>query len=211
MAPSKACFDYSNGSTIVQDGVIYYSPNCTRPVIIPSRPVYSDFIPLAPSLIFTPFESLCTMPCIEEVAFSFDGPSGEIQRETHFRMNKYDIQCWFMEEEHIVKVAQAIQLHYGIHGSLPPKPLLFHFDHAHKSHKVAKRMICVAWEWFAIWMGVISYFIVKSASLTPSGKPDNSSPAPDWYNFLQKQHNFSEAWLDGLLISTVCKFDLGTL
>ena len=238
MAPSKACFDYSNGSAVVQDGVIYYSPNCTRPVIIPSRPVYSDsdpfrpsrldasmfkqpvwwsrgwawqsFIPLAPSFVFTPFESLCAMPRIEEVAFSFDGPSGEIRRETRFRMNEYDIQCWFMEEERVVKVAQAIQLRYGINGSLPPKPSSFHFDRAHKSHKVAKRMICVAREWFAIWMGVISYFIAKSASLVPSGKPDNSSPAPDWYNFLRNQHNFSEAWLDGLLISAACKFDLGT-
>ena len=78
MAPSKACFDYSNRSAVIQDGVIYYSPNCTWPVIIPLRPVYSDFIPLAPSFIFTPFESLCAMPSIEEVAFSFDGPSGDL-------------------------------------------------------------------------------------------------------------------------------------
>jgi len=29
MAPA---FDYSNGSAVVRDGIIYYSPNCTRPV-----------------------------------------------------------------------------------------------------------------------------------------------------------------------------------
>ena len=31
-------FDYSNGSVVVQGGIIYYSPNCTGPV---ARPVYS--------------------------------------------------------------------------------------------------------------------------------------------------------------------------
>jgi hypothetical protein len=105
------------------------------------------------------------MPHIEEVTFFFDGPSGQIQRETCFRMNKYDIRCWFIEEEHIINVACVIQLRYGIPGSLPPKPSSFHFDRAHKTHKIAKRMICLTWEWFAIWMGFLSYFIAKTVSL----------------------------------------------
>jgi hypothetical protein len=236
MAPLN--FDYSNGSAVVQNGVIYYSPNCTRPVIIPSRPVLSSdpfrqsrlnasmfrqpvwwsygwawqsFVPLAPSFVFTPFEALCAMPHIEEVEFSFDGPSGQTQREIRFRMNECDIRCWFMEEERIVKVARAIQLRYGIPGSLPPKPSSFHFDRAHKTHKIAKRMICLSREWFAIWMGFVSYFIAKTESLFPNGEPDNSSPAPDWYNHLRNEHNFSDSWLDGLLLSNVCSFDLGTL
>ena len=92
-------FDYSNGSAIVVQGrIIYYSPNCTRPVVIPPHPVYpsdpfhhchldasmfkqpvwwsygwawQSFIPLSPSFIFTPFEPLCAMPCIEEVTFTY--------------------------------------------------------------------------------------------------------------------------------------------
>ena len=144
MAPPA--FDYSNRSAIIQDSAIYYSPNCTQPVVIPSRPVYSgpdpfrqphlnasmlrqpvwwsygwgwqSFIPLAPSFVFTSFASLCAMPHIEEVAFSFDGPSREIERETRYRINKYNIQCWVADEEHIVKVASIIQLRYGIPGNL---------------------------------------------------------------------------------------------
>ena len=153
MAPPS--FDYSNGNAVVQNGIIYYSPNCTRPVVISPRPVYSldpfhqprlnvsmfkqpiwwshgwawlSFVPLLPSFIFTPFEPLCAMPRIEEVAFSYKGQSREILNETQFRMNKNDIRCWAMEEEHIVKVAREIQLCYGIPGSLPPKPSSFHFD-----------------------------------------------------------------------------------
>ena len=146
------------------------------------------------------------MPHIEEVRFSSPGHS----EETHFRMNKDDTQCWMTEEEHIVKIAHVIQLHYGIPRSLPPKPSSFHFDCFQKSHQVIKCMICVAWDWFAIWMGFVAYLIAKSATLVPSGRPDNSSPALDWYNHLQNKHNFSKAWLDGLLVSTACSFDLGT-
>ena len=109
------------------------------------------------------------MPHIEEVAFSFIGPSGETQRETRFRMHEDDIQLWVTEEERIAKVAHVIKLRYGIPGNLPPKPSSFHFDRAHKSHPIAKRMICLSREWFAIWMGYVSYLIAKTASLVPSG------------------------------------------
>jgi hypothetical protein len=169
-----------------------------------------SFVPLAPSFVFTPFESLCAMPHIEEVAFSFSMPSGEIQSETRFRMNEYDIQQWAMEEKRIIQVARVIVLRYGISSCLPPEPSSFRYHHAHKSHRIAKRMICLAREWFAIWMGYVSFLIAKTSSLFPNGEVDKSTPAPDWYNHLMNKHHFSEAWLDGLLLSAVCTFDMGS-
>ena len=150
------------------------------------------------------------MPRIEEVSFSFPLPSGKIQSETRFRMSKYDIELWTREEKRIVQVARVIRLRYGISASLPPEPSHFRYHHAHRSHQVAKRMICLAREWFAIWMGYVSYLIAKAASLVPNGEVDNSTPSPDWYNHLLNRHNFSEAWLDGLLHSSVCTFDMGS-
>ena len=123
-------------------------------------------------------------------------------------MNEDNIQCWVLEEKHIIQVAHVIQLHYGISGSLPPKPSLFHYNHAHKTCKIAKHMIYVSHEWFAIWMGFVSYLIAKTASRVPNGEADTSSPAPDWYNHLRNAHSFSETWLDGLLLSSVCTFDM---
>jgi hypothetical protein len=231
-------FEYSNGSVVVQNGIIYYSPNCTRAVVISPRPVYSpdpfrqprlnssmfkqpiwwsdgwawlSFIPLAPSFVFTPFECLCAMPRIEEVTFSYPGQYDDvIRRETRFRMNEDDIQRWNLEEKRIIQVARVIQLRYGISCSLPPEPSSFHYDRAHKTHKLAKRMIYLSREWFAIWMGLVSYLIAKTASQVPNGEVDSSSPSPDWYNHLLKKHNFSEAWLDGLFLSSVCTFDMAT-
>jgi hypothetical protein len=235
MAPLN--FDYSNGSAVVQNGVIYYSPNSSRPVVIPPRPVHSpdpfrqlrlnsfmfkqpiwwsdrwawlSFIPLAPSFTFTPFQPLCAMPRIEELTLLYPGQSGDIRRVTRYRMVEDEIQRWNVEEKRIIQVARVIQLRYGISASLPPEPSSFHYDRDHKTHKIAKRMIYLSREWFAIWMGFVSYLIAKTASRAPNGKVDTSSPAPDWYNHLRNEHNFSETWLDGLRLSSVCTLDMAT-
>ena len=80
-------FDYSKGNAILLDGHIYYSPNCSRPVILPPNetsisfeqerlsasmlrlPVrwstnhgWLSFIPLTPSYISLPFEPLLDAP-----------------------------------------------------------------------------------------------------------------------------------------------------
>ncbi|KDR84218.1 hypothetical protein GALMADRAFT_133568 [Galerina marginata CBS 339.88] len=235
MAPLT--FDYSNGRVSVQHGMIFYSPNCSRAVDLPKQRTYSSdlfehrclntsmfkqpvwwsqgwawlsFIPLSPSFLFTPFEPLCEMPHIEEVDFCFTTPSGESQSEIRFRMSEEDIARWIKEERRIVKLAHTIKLCYGISANAPPKPSSFHFDRAHKSHSIAKRMICLAREWFVIWMGYLSYIIAKTDILIPNGTQDDSTPAPDWYNRMLKEPEFNHTWLDGLIMSTVCSFESTT-
>jgi len=166
-----------------------------------------SFIPLAPSFLFTPFEPLCHMPQIEVVDFSFVDSSGIPRSEIRFRMAEADITRWIEEEQRIVQLAHFVKLRYGIWANAPPKPSSFHFDRAHKSHPIVKRMICLAREWFAIWMGHVSYIIAKAETLVPNGKRDESTPRPDWYNCLRKEPIYSEAWLKGLIASTVCTFD----
>lgn len=235
MAPTV--FDYSKGRVVIQHGMIFYSPNCNRPVDISPQPNYSfdpfkqprlnasmfkqpvwwiegwawqSFIPLAPSFLFTPFESLCAMPRIEEVKSSIFEESGQRRTQTTFRMPEDDVRAWRREEDRLVKLAHAIKLRYGISANAPPPPSSFHFDRAHKSHSIAKRMICVAREWFAIWMGYVSYLIAKTKILVPNGELDRSSPAPDWYNYMLKQPGFNQVWLDGLSLSAACTFDQKT-
>ena len=48
----------------------------------------------------------------------------------------------------------------------------------------------------------ICYLIAKTVSLAPNGKVDDSTPSQDWYNHLFNKHNFSEAWLDSLRLSS---------
>ncbi|KAF8153043.1 hypothetical protein B0H34DRAFT_861250 [Crassisporium funariophilum] len=236
MAPPA--FDYSNGRAVVQHGSIFYSPNCSRPVDIPQEPVHSSdpfrwhrldvsmfkqpvwwdqnwawrsFIPLAPSFLFAPFEPLCAMPRIEEVRFSFPAPSGEMVTQIRFRLPEDDIRQWLWAEDLIVKAAYELRLRYSIAGNSPPKPSSFHFDRAHKSHPIAKRMACLARDWFAVWMGYLAFIIAKSENRVAKTAPaDPSSAAPDWYSYLLKQPEFDELWLDGLSQSAVCTFDWKT-
>ncbi|KAF8157848.1 hypothetical protein B0H34DRAFT_749097 [Crassisporium funariophilum] len=236
MAPPA--FDYSNGRAVVQHGSIFYSPNCSRLVDIPQEPVHSSdpfrwhrldvsmfkqpvwwdqnwawrsFIPLAPSFLFAPFEPLCAMPRIEEVRFSFPAPSGEMVTQIRFRLPEDDIRRWLWAEDLIVKAAYDLRLRYSIAGNTPPKPSSFHFDRAHKGHPIAKRMACLARDWFAVWMGYLAFIIAKSENRVAKTAPaDPSSAAPDWYSYLLKQPEFDELWLDGLSQSAVCTFDWKT-
>ena len=235
--PSRLSFDYSKGRVFLQDGTIYYSPNSKRPVIIPPRstfvsdpfnhprlnvsmfkqPVWwSDFwgwpgfIPLSPSFLSTPFEAFCSMPRIQTIEVFRNLPSGDQARETRYKMFDNDIQRWMECEDLIVGAANHLRLQYKIPGNSPPKPSSFHFDRAHKSFPIAKRMICLSREWFIIWMGFISYLIAQTERHMPNTVPDRSSPYPDWYNFLRNNHGFSEFWLDGFLYSNICSFDLKT-
>ena len=231
-------FDHTNSSVVIQHETIFYLPNCSRAVDLPrqtthvqdpfkqpwlnslmfKQPIWwsggwawLSFILLAPSFLFTPFEPLCYMPCIEEVDFSFIDLSGRSCSEVCFRMAEADITRWIKEKQCIVQLTYFVKLHYGIWANTPPKPSLFHYDHAHKSHSIAKHMICLAREWFAIWMEHLSYIIAKTETLVLNGKQDVSTPPPDWYNCMQKDPMFSKAWLDGLIVSAVCSFDFQTL
>ena len=114
-------FDYSNnGRVFLQDGTIFYSPNCSRPAIIPPQTTYSSppfnqprlnpsmfkqpiwwsqfwgwmsFIPLAPSFTSTPFATFSWTPRIEQIEVRFNLPSGLVGKETRFMMTSDDIFC----------------------------------------------------------------------------------------------------------------------
>ena len=99
--------DFSNGTAFVQNGILYYSPNCTRPVVIPPQtnhttspfnvpclsaslfrqPIWWSslwgwvgFIPMAPSFISVPFESFFWMPVIEKRATLDEGIHGTAEK-----------------------------------------------------------------------------------------------------------------------------------
>ncbi|KAF8156129.1 hypothetical protein B0H34DRAFT_799189 [Crassisporium funariophilum] len=172
---------------------------------------WQSFIPLAPSFLFVPFKPLCAMPRIEEVRFSFPAPSGGMVTQIRFRLPEDDIRRWLWAEDLLVKAAYKLRLRYSIAGNTPPRPSSFHFDRAHKSHPIAKRMACLARDWFAVWMGYLSFIIAKSENRVAKTAPaDPSSAAPDWYSYLLKQPEFDELWLNGLSQSAVCTFDWKT-
>jgi hypothetical protein len=232
-------FDYSkNGHVFLQEGTIFYSPNCTRLAIIPphmpnssspfnqprlntsmfKQPIWwsefwgwLSFIPLAPSFLSAPFTLFSWMPRIEKVDVTVHLPSGLEANETRFKMSLEDILQWKKSEELVVDAARRIQLFFGIQGTPPPAPSTFHYDRPHKTYAVAKRMICISRDWFVVWMGFLSFLISRLELCRPDSHPSlPTSPLPDWYNLLRNKSGYADSWLDGLSSSTVCSFDLRT-
>ncbi|KAF9472480.1 hypothetical protein BDN70DRAFT_818581 [Pholiota conissans] len=237
--PSAIEFDWSQGRAFVQDGTIFYSPNCSRTVVVPAsesiqspfnhehlnasifrQPVWwsdvygwQSFIPLAPSYASVPFEPFCWMPRIVEADVLVDGNS--CMMEKRFQMNSKDYSIWTEQERLLTEAAQRIRIWYKIPGTLPPAPSMFHYGQMHKSRGVARRMITLARDWFAVWMGFVSYLIASTERFSPSSsplydQPDPKSPVPIWYSRLLEKHGYPANWLDGLTCSAVCSFDMKT-
>jgi len=226
--PPPISFDYSKGSAFIYDSTLYYSPNCPHPIVIPPRSISSlfngsrldatqfcqpvwwtsswgwlSFIPLSPSFISFPFEILCWMPRIIEC--------NELHRSgtyvKRFVMSAEDADKWMKAEETLVNAVDSIRLAFSIAGNPPPLLLSFGFTRSHKTYGIAKRIITVSCDWFAIWMGFIAYLIAMT-----EGKNQGvikGSPLPSWYQHLLT-HNFQDPWLNGMMLSNVCSFDAQT-
>ncbi|KAF8873742.1 hypothetical protein CPB84DRAFT_1853885 [Gymnopilus junonius] len=68
-------------------------------------------------------------------------------------------------------------------------------------------MINVARDWFSIWMGFLSYLIAQTVNY--ANDPEDNAGLRCWYRLLLDR-GFSDAWLSGLMGSTVNSFDAAT-
>jgi hypothetical protein len=192
--PSSITFDWTQGRAFVQEGTIFYSPNSSRTVMIPTRastnspfegvridatlfkqPVWwtdvygwQSFIPLAPSFTSSPFEPFCWMPRIIEVDVLIDPCSYSSERQRRYQMHPDDSLKWAQHERLIVEAAEQIRIWFKIPGNLPPPPSRFDYTRAHKSRGIAKKIISLARDWFGIWIGFLSYLIACTKRFLPS-------------------------------------------
>ncbi|KAJ3507735.1 hypothetical protein NLJ89_g6134 [Agrocybe chaxingu] len=231
--------DWSHGGAVVVDGLIYCSPNCQRPVLVPpsdtsgrdpfpkhqklsisqfKQPVWWNhlwgwlsFIPLTPSFIAWPFEPLCWMPRIKECYVKVGCKGQQQSTERRYTMRDDDATVWMECERRLLRCADVICFRYKIHGTRPPPPSSFGFDKKHKSLLVAEKTIHVARDWFVVWMGFLSYLIAQSRS-NAYNWPDRGRPDSKitvWYEVLMHE-DFTERWLNGLVASSVGDFSLRT-
>ena len=155
------------------------------------------------------------MPHIEQTSVrAGKGPDGYERYEHRFKMSDEDVRKWKLREKQLVEAALKIRLIYGIRhgitGSLPPRPSEFHYDRLHRSAAVARRMIIMSRDWFAVWMGFTSYLISQAKDLpliaSPNPPPGFPAELPSWYWYLSASMSYKPSWLDGLLASTVADF-----
>ncbi|PPQ94157.1 hypothetical protein CVT25_008025 [Psilocybe cyanescens] len=129
-------------------------------------------------------------------------------------MDEDSCMKWEEAETRLVEAVHRLRMAYNIRGTTPPPPSLFNYSKSHKSAAISGKMSKLARDWFAIWMGLLSY-ILAQASLpenykTPSMPQDKNCPYPSWYMKLEKDPKISLAWLDGLSTLTVNTFDTKT-
>ncbi|KAF8887900.1 hypothetical protein CPB84DRAFT_1849796 [Gymnopilus junonius] len=65
----------------------------------------------------------------------------------------------------------------------------------------------MARDWFSIWMGFLSYLIAQTVNY--ANDPEDNAGLHCWYRLLLDR-GFSDAWLSGLMGSTVNSFDAAT-
>jgi hypothetical protein len=203
--PPTISFDWSQGRAFVQEGTIFYSPNCSRTVLIPmqvsttspfygtridaslfKQPVWwtdvygwQSFIPLAPSFTSSPFEPFCWVPRIVEVDVLVNPHSTSGERQRRYQMHPDDALLWSERERLIVEAAERIRIWYKIPGNLPPPPSRFNYSRAHKSKGIAKKMISLSRDWFGVWIGFLSYLIACTKRNLPSRSTAYKRPDPN--------------------------------
>lgn len=217
-----------NGHVFLQDGRLYVSPNCKRPVVIPPEPQYTvepfpealyleyskfkqpvwwndsygwlSFTPLSPTFLPSPFAALCWSPRIIEIAHK-----GKI----YHQIIDQDVKAWLHAEKCLIEAVMKLRVAYKIPGNLPPVPSLTLFHCPSPSRARLMRAIQQTRDWFMIWMGMFSYIIGQIAVGNPT---DWKQDIPCWYYHLFESGTllWPESWLNGLCQSTVATFDTNT-
>lgn len=207
----KQMFDYSKGNAFICDGYLYYSPNCSRRVVIPPPQPYTQdpfearhlhgsqfrqpvwwtsswgwlaFVPLAPIFTLYPFEPFSWMPEIVQHQIVIPAPPNVHAYDRHeikYQMSDKDAYLWMEKENLLVEVALKLRLSHGITASPPRRPSSFGFARPHKTRAIAKKMISISRDWFGLWMGYLSYIIAQTSS-SVHAKPDPNIPHPYWYH-----------------------------
>lgn len=219
---------------MLDDGHVYYSPNCQDTVPVPSSLIPEDlFVPKASRYghrnIFDLDISQYTSPRWWIQAFGwisflplrpdFENPVFEPLLATPRRaclieggcyaLPKHIAGSWFNLEESLSKVSSLLQSHYGSPGVRPSHPWAFGYYKSRQKESDVMKSARKAKDWFAVWMALVSFAIAwaEVEQIRLQGYPQLAKI--NWYDFLIGQ-GIEHTWVDALISSTVCSFDLAT-
>ncbi|KAF9004254.1 hypothetical protein BDQ17DRAFT_1221239, partial [Cyathus striatus] len=211
--------DHSNGRAIRSKGCVFYSPNATRNIIIPTcysenmylfhsdallndifqKPIWwSDpygwlsFVPCVPSFMGI-FSCLAGAPCIT-------CPDGE----HWFGLDEISLHEWSQLESRLMFTYKMLAIKYGTLAITPAPPSFSGYKRKHNTREIARRCTENSRRWFILWMGLLSYAIAMSDSQFVC-HDSHSVMYPKWYSYLA-ECTIPETWLTGIQSSTICNF-----
>ena len=211
--------DTSRCFAFLHDGVIYYSPNCDRHVIVPprtdpnryqfakenarldrfqhpqwwTRPYgYLAFVPLIPYFDGTIFG------CLREIVahvypWEYDGK---------FALRPEKAAEWKDLEDLLLFVVALLKDNkkYLLGPSLNPvAPSCLGYHLPCNTLRAARLRVLTGRDWFVIWMGQLSFLLGHFEGV------HHTEPIPQWFSYLESQ-GITQFWLSSLQASTVCDF-----
>ena len=192
-----------NCRMLTHNGDIFYSPNCTRDVNLPShiptplvrnaaqsdvsefhnplwwneRTAYLAFLPLEPIYDTAPFDCLAVIPWVPTTCCGYG-----LEAETHI--------SWCRLELELLHLTDTLLVKYGIP---PMEKIIDHpmgFPIHHRQASGFRRQANRVRAWFSHWMGLISFCIAISLELE---KEDYQTVHhPGWFKLLERcryEHN----------------------
>lgn len=220
--------DRSRGRVQLVNGDLFYSPNCGRDLKLPTQRLevppavrahiepsirnphrdridefhlprwwtptfgYLAFLPLEPVFAGVPFEILFNIPrYFDRVLNGFVMPSW------------VSLQ-WKREETQLKSTTQMLLEYFHAPRITWLTPTALGYVGAYAYIREFRADICRSRDWFALWMGGLSYAIAVATSV--KGELPGYEHVPTWYRYLVGK-GYKSAWLSGLMSSLVGTFD----
>ena len=218
---------YSKGFAFLHDGIIYYSPNSTRRVVVPPRTdtaIYQFTRTNArldrfhqPQWWTEPYGFLAFVPLIP----NFDGAAFGCLRDilTHvcssyehigmFVLSPEKVSQWMDLEDLLFLISSLLNNNkkFLLGASLTPiPPSYLGYRLPFDSPRNARLRVTTARDWFVILMGHLSFLLghfEHDANLNISNGLNIGIPR--WFSYLESE-GIPQSWLCSLRASTVCDF-----
>jgi len=219
---TKLEVDHSRGRAFISEGVLFYSPNSTRRVAVPTRRDdsyrfhkhdarldlfrtpewwtraygYLSFVALLPSFNGAAFG------CLREVLSSIEEkylPSHE-----EYAMDSGKVKEWLELETGLMQITSLLGKKFLFRGGLHPvAPSLLGFPATFRTRRAAVSRILASRDWFVIWMGFLAYVIAQIEFV------ELNHAIPDWFQYLVDK-GISQGWLSSLHQSGLCNFSVSS-
>ncbi|RXW14366.1 hypothetical protein EST38_g11484 [Candolleomyces aberdarensis] len=215
-----------------EDGSLYYSPNSPNDMTLrlhpnlkgenpfkPQPPLRSDvrypdllqpmpftkpfywisFIPLKHWFKTCPYPPIRSLSRFPEISYHDDA------QKPGYRVNPTN--PWTQLETDVYKAVTALRNKFSLPCVLPFLPNALSYLNTYEKKAQLIHVLQETREWFSVWFGALSYSIAMALSRQEETEGLKFSGYPNWRRVLMDE-GFSESWIDDLVHSPVCQFDL---
>lgn len=112
-------------------------------------------------------------------------------------------------EKEIITATHLLVALTGVSIINPPPPRVFGYQKWYNSSENAMACIERSRKWFLVWFGLFSYLVAIAETKEESLRAYPQLRIAEWTKHLQ-DNGFQQTWIDDILSSDICSFDLET-